>query len=48
LLRTYSLGATPTFINDVVVTHDAAYFTDSQRDVFYRIPIGPTGALGNA
>jgi sugar lactone lactonase YvrE len=48
LLRTYSLGAAPSFINDVVVTHDAAYFTDSQKDVFYRIPIGPTGALGNA
>jgi sugar lactone lactonase YvrE len=48
LLRTYSLGTAPTFINDVVVTHNAAYFTDSQKDVLYRIQIGPTGALGNA
>jgi sugar lactone lactonase YvrE len=48
LIRTYNLGAAPTFINDVVVTHDSAYFTDSMRDVFYRIPIGPTGALGDA
>jgi outer membrane protein assembly factor BamB len=48
LLRTYNLGTPPTFINDVVVTHNAAYFTDSQKDVLYRIPIGPSGALGNA
>jgi sugar lactone lactonase YvrE len=48
LLRTYNLGTPPTFINDVVVTHNAAYFTDSQKNVFYRVPIGPGGALGNA
>jgi sugar lactone lactonase YvrE len=48
LLRTYNLGTPPTFINDVVVTHNAAYFTDSQENVFYRVPIGPGGALGNA
>jgi sugar lactone lactonase YvrE len=48
LLRMYSLGTAPTFINDVVVTHSAAYFTDSLKDVLYRIPIGPTGDLGNA
>jgi sugar lactone lactonase YvrE len=48
LIRTYQLAASPTFINDVVVTHDAAYFTDSQKAVLYRVPIGPRGALGNA
>jgi sugar lactone lactonase YvrE len=49
LLRTYQLGTPPaTFINDVVVTAKAAYFTDSQQPVLYRIPIGPHGALGNA
>lgn len=48
LLRTYNLGTPPTFINDVVVTHNAAYFTDSQKNGFYRVPIGPGGALGNA
>jgi sugar lactone lactonase YvrE len=49
LLRTYELGTPPaTFINDVVVTAKAAYFTDSQQPVLYRIPIGPHGALGNA
>jgi outer membrane protein assembly factor BamB len=48
LIRTYNLGTSPTFINDVVVTVDAAYFTDSQKAVMYRIPIGPGGALGAA
>jgi sugar lactone lactonase YvrE len=48
LVRTYTLGTAPTFINDVVVTRAAAYFTDSQKPVIYRVPIGPTGALGNA
>jgi sugar lactone lactonase YvrE len=48
LIRTYSLAAPPTFINDVVVTPKAAYFTDSRKAVLYRVPIGPRGALGNA
>jgi sugar lactone lactonase YvrE len=48
LIRTYQLGTAPTFINDVVVTNKAAYFTDSQQPVLYRVPIGPGGALGNA
>jgi sugar lactone lactonase YvrE len=49
LLRTYQLGTPPTtFINDVVVTTKAAYFTDSRQPVLYRVPIGPRGGLGNA
>jgi len=49
LIRTYNLATPPTtFINDVVVTHNAAYFTDSQQAVLFRIPIGPRGALGAA
>jgi sugar lactone lactonase YvrE len=48
LLRTYTFAAAPTFINDVVVTHNAAYFTDSQKPVLYKIPISDGGALGNA
>jgi hypothetical protein len=47
LVKEYNFGASPTFINDVVVTHDAAYFTDSQQAAIYRVPIGPHGALGN-
>ncbi len=48
LLRTYQLGAAPTFINDVVVTPKAAFFTDSMKSVLYRVPIGPRGRLGDA
>jgi len=48
LIRTYNFATAPTFINDVVVTPDAAYFTDSQKPVLYRVPIGPNGALGDA
>jgi sugar lactone lactonase YvrE len=32
-------GAGPTFVNDVVVTKDAAYFTDSNRAVIYKLPV---------
>jgi sugar lactone lactonase YvrE len=46
LIQTFTLAAAPTFINDVVVTRTGAYFTDSQKAVLYRIPIGPRGALG--
>ena len=48
LVQGYNFGASPTFINDVVVTHHAAYFTDSQQAVLYRVPVGPQGALGDA
>jgi sugar lactone lactonase YvrE len=48
LIRTYTLATSQTFINDVVVTRTAAYFTDSQKAVLYRIPIGPGGVLGTA
>jgi len=46
LLAEYQLG-TPgaTFINDVVATREAAYFTDSRASVFYRVPLGPGGRL---
>lgn len=37
--------ARPTFINDVVITRDAAYFTDSSQPVLYRLPLGPGGTL---
>lgn len=44
-LREYTLALTPpgTFVNDVIVTREAAYFTDSQRPVYYRVPLGPGG-----
>jgi sugar lactone lactonase YvrE len=46
LVRTYDFAGSDTFINDVVVTRDAAYFTDSRKAVLYVVPIGPGGALG--
>ena len=36
----------PTFVNDVVVTRDAAWFTDSRRPVLYKVPINRDGSLG--
>jgi len=35
----------PTVINDVLIMHDAVYFTDNSRPVIYRLPLGPNGAL---
>ena len=43
-LAMYQLTAAGTFVNDVVVTRDAAYFTDSGRPVIYRVALGPDGA----
>ena len=40
-LATFQLGA---FINDVVVTDDAAWFTDSALPRLYRVPIHPGGS----
>jgi DNA-binding beta-propeller fold protein YncE len=46
LLAEYQLTtATPTFINDVVITRDAAYFTDSSQPYLYKLPLGPGGSL---
>jgi sugar lactone lactonase YvrE len=33
------------FVNDVVVTREAAYFTDSAQAILYRVPLGPGGEL---
>jgi streptogramin lyase len=33
------------FINDVIVTREAAYFTNSFEPFIYRIPLGPAGRL---
>lgn len=43
----YQFATAPTFVNDVVVTQSAAYFTDSFRSVLYRVPLGPGGELVN-
>jgi sugar lactone lactonase YvrE len=47
-LATYQLATGGgTFVNDVVVTKDAAYFTDSFRAVLYRVPLARNGALAD-
>jgi hypothetical protein len=42
-VREYTLTAAGTFINDVIVTFDGAYFTNSNLAVYYRVPLGPDG-----
>ena len=44
-VEVYQLTAPGSFINDVVVTRSAAYFTDSFRPFLYRIALGPRGQL---
>jgi sugar lactone lactonase YvrE len=45
-LATFTFAASSTFVNDVIVTQDAAYFTDSFQPTLYRVPIGPGGTIG--
>ncbi|MGO4690924.1 SMP-30/gluconolactonase/LRE family protein [Glaciibacter sp. 2TAF33] len=45
VLRNYTLTTAPSFVNDVVLTHDAAWFTDSSQAQLYKLPLGPGGAL---
>jgi sugar lactone lactonase YvrE len=39
---------TDTFVNDVVLTPSAAWFTDSRQPVLYGLPFGPYGQLPSA
>jgi sugar lactone lactonase YvrE len=45
LLKRYTLAAAPTFVNDVIVTKRAAYFTDSQNQQLYVLDLGRRGRL---
>jgi sugar lactone lactonase YvrE len=45
ILKSYLFAAAPTFVNDVVLTHGAAYFTDSRRPVLYKVALGKRGVL---
>ncbi|MFF5111381.1 superoxide dismutase [Streptosporangium sp. NPDC000509] len=45
VLASYRLTTGAAFVNDVVLTRDAAYFTDSANPVLYRLPFGRGGAL---
>jgi sugar lactone lactonase YvrE len=43
VVASYQFQTGPTFVNDVVVTREAAYFTDSQAPFLYRVALGPAG-----
>ncbi|MEU8269945.1 superoxide dismutase [Sphaerisporangium sp. NPDC049002] len=45
VLASYRLTTGAAFVNDVVLTRDAAYFTDSANPVLYKLPFGRGGAL---
>lgn len=45
LLASYQLTTGPAFINDVVLTRDGAWFTNSQAAQLYFLPVGPSGEL---
>jgi hypothetical protein len=48
LLKDYTLApTTPRFINDVYVTNDAAYFTNTSAPIIYMVPLGPNCELGD-
>jgi hypothetical protein len=50
-LAEYQFTALPSgqsFVNDVIVTRSAAYFTDSFGPYLYRVPLGPGGELPDA
>jgi DNA-binding beta-propeller fold protein YncE len=44
VVASYPFQVAPTFVNDVVITREAAYFTDSQASFLYRVALGPAGA----
>lgn len=45
LLEAYTLSQAGSFINDVVVTEEAAFATNSNEAVYYRLPLGEDGSL---
>ncbi len=46
LVQEYALTTPGGFVNDVIVTRDAAYFTQSARAEYYRVPLGAGGEPG--
>lgn len=46
ILKTYTFTTGTSFINDVVLTRDYAWFTDSLSPKLYGVPIGPAGEPG--
>jgi hypothetical protein len=48
VLADYQLQTGAAFINDVVLTPGAAWFTDSANPVLFKLPLGPDGELPDA
>jgi sugar lactone lactonase YvrE len=46
LLASFAFATGTTFVNDVIVTEDAAWFTESRAPRLYRVAIGSDGAIG--
>lgn len=45
VLAHYQFTTAASFVNDVILSHDAAWFTDSTNPVLYRVPLLPGGRL---
>ncbi len=45
VLASYAFTTGPTFVNDVALLSNAAFFTDSAQPVLYKVPLGPHGSL---
>ncbi|WP_305789399.1 superoxide dismutase [Symbioplanes lichenis] len=45
LLKSYTLQTVPSFINDVILTGGAAWYTDSTNPVLFKLPLGQHGKL---
>ena len=48
VLAEYHFATGTSFVNDVVLTGDAAWFTDSVNAVLYQVPLGRAGGLPDA
>jgi sugar lactone lactonase YvrE len=45
ILASYQFTTGDSFVNDVIVAGDAAYFTDTRNSVLYVVPLGRNGSL---
>lgn len=45
LVAQYQFSTEPSFINDVIVTRTAAYFTNSSQPELYKVPLGRGGSV---
>jgi sugar lactone lactonase YvrE len=45
VIASFTFTTGPTFVNDVILTGDAAWFTDSLQPVLYKVPLGVLGQL---